>query len=68
MVPVRACKCDCDGALLTRACFARQGFTERAAAEAAALPSRAAQVLADEVQRAVAEKEEAKKRAAAAGG
>ena len=42
-----------------------QGYTERAAAEAAALPSLEAQRLADEVQRALAEKEEAKKRAEA---
>ena len=44
-----------------------QGFTDRAAAEAAALPSREAQVLADEVQRQVAAKEEAKKAKQAAG-
>lgn len=44
-----------------------QGFTDRAVAEAAALPSAEAQRLADEVQRAIAEKEEAKKRAAAGG-
>ena len=45
-----------------------QGFTDRAAAEAAALPSAEAQRLADEVQRAIAIIEEAKKAAAAAGG
>ena len=40
-----------------------QGWTDLQAAQAAALPSHEAQVLADEVQRAVAEKEEAKMRA-----
>jgi hypothetical protein len=44
-----------------------QGFTDRATAEAAALPSRAAQELADKVQREIAEKEEAKKKVAAGG-
>ena len=49
------------------ALFPPPGFTDRAAAEAAALPSREAQVLADEVQRQVAAKEEAKKAKQAAG-
>jgi hypothetical protein len=48
------------------ACVA-QGFTDRAEAEKAALPSQEAQVLADQVQRAIAEKEEAKKRAQGGG-
>jgi len=43
-----------------------QGFTDRALAEAAALPSAESQRLADDVQRAIAVKEEQKKAAAAA--
>jgi hypothetical protein len=48
------------------ASLAAQGFTDRAVAEAAALPSAESQRLADEVQRAIAIKEEAKKKANAA--
>lgn len=43
------------------------GFTDKAAAEAAALPSRAAQELAEFVQREIAAKEEAKKKKQSSG-
>jgi hypothetical protein len=47
--------------------LAAQGFTDRAVAEAVALPSAESQRLADEVQRAIAIKEQAKQNAIAAG-